>query len=117
MFEQANVQFPDFGYWPGSFSAVATNSPNEFNGPFRPLGDAGGSMEMSGLGNLGLFDSGLDLTGWGLPEYAIAGLAVWGLFAFTGSAKKTVRSVGRSRRSSKRAAAARMRAQAQMMES
>jgi hypothetical protein len=46
-----------------------------------------------GLLGLGIFDTGLDWTGWGIAEYVTIGLGLWALSSMFGSAKRTGRAV------------------------
>lgn len=58
------------------------------------LGCSGCSCGGSCSEGLGLFDSGMDLSGWGWPEYAIAAFGVYALFGAWTTTKRAARSVG-----------------------
>jgi hypothetical protein len=107
MFAKSVVQFPTLGYWPG-FPQVATSPPNEFSGPFALLGGVGGCRFGGSCtgdpATLGFFDSGLDLAGWGLPEWAAVGAGAYLLFTSFLTTKRGVARVrkGIGRRASRR---------------
>jgi hypothetical protein len=44
-------------------------------------------------GGLGLFDSGLDFTGWGLPEFGVVGLGAYMLLSVLSTTKRAARRV------------------------
>lgn len=45
-------------------------------------------------GGLGLFDTGLDFTGWGLPEFGIVGLGIYMLLSTLSTTKRGARRIG-----------------------
>lgn len=57
---------------------------------------------------MGIFDSGMDVTGWGMPEWSIVGLTAWGVLSLFGSlgrgVKRTRTAVRKYRRRSARRA-------------
>lgn len=57
--------------------------------------DCGGTCGQSkGLLGLGIFDSGLDWTQWGLSEWATIAFGAWALMSMFGSAKRAAGAVG-----------------------
>ena len=44
---------------------------------------------------MGLFDSGMDFTSWGWPEWATVGMGLYTLFSFVGDTKRGVTRVRR----------------------
>lgn len=71
----------------------------------------GQEARMKGLGcgggcgcekGMGLFDSGLDLSGWSWPEYAIAAFGMYALWSAWTTTKRGVRSVGEGVRRTRR---------------
>lgn len=115
MFAKQTVQFPTLGYWPG-FKSVATAGVNAFTGPYTALAGlrgcgTGGSCTGDPLTLGALFDSGLDLSGWGFGEWGIVGL---GAYLLVTSFLTTKRGVSRIRKSgAARASRARRRASLQ----
>jgi hypothetical protein len=65
---------------------------------------------------LGLFDSGLDLTGWGWQEMAVAALAVWGVLAVLGSSRRAYSGVSKAVRKRKSRRSKRERLQRELSE-
>ena len=53
-------------------------------------------------GGMGLFETGLDLTGWGWPEFAIAAFAVYASWSALVTTKRGVRAVGEGVRKTRR---------------
>ena len=53
---------------------------------------------------VGLFDSGLDYEGWGMAEWAIAGLGTYALFSMFSTTKRGVEKVSRGAQRVRRAA-------------
>jgi hypothetical protein len=49
---------------------------------------------------LGIFDSGMDLSGWGIPEWLIVAVGLYGAISLFSDTKRTVGTVRKSRRSS-----------------
>lgn len=71
------------------------------------LGGGGCWGDPATLGRLGAFESGFDLAGWGVTEWAIAAGAVYALFAVFSTTKRGVRRVrkyqaGRAARAKRR---------------
>jgi len=60
---------------------------------------------------LGIFDSGMDLSGWGIPEWLIVAVGLYAGFSLFGDTRRTYGRAKRSRRSS--AARARRKKQLQ----
>ena len=60
-------------------------------------GCSGGCGGMSGLG---IFDSGMDLSGWGVTEWLIVAVGLYGAISLFSDTRRTVGSVRKSRRSS-----------------
>jgi hypothetical protein len=65
---------------------------------------------------LGLFDSGLDLTGWGWPEYAVAAVSVWGILGIFGSSRRAYSGVSKAVRKRKSRSSKRERLQRELSE-
>ena|ERR1039458_7253468 len=63
-------------------------------GGCRGMGCAG--MKGCGCAGLGLFDSGMDFSGWGTPEFAIAGLAIYMVISTLTTTARGARTVGRT---------------------
>jgi hypothetical protein len=63
---------------------------------------------------MGLFDTGLDLTGWGMPEYAIVGIGLYALFKIIGDTKRVSGAVRKSARSRSAKAARRAKLQQEL---
>ena len=61
----------------------------------------GGTCGHCGSVGLGLFDSGLDLTGWGPMEYIVAGVLGWGLVSMLTTGTRGVRAVRKGSRARK----------------
>jgi hypothetical protein len=49
---------------------------------------------------LGIFDTGMDLSGWGVAEWLIVAVGLYAGFSLFGDTKRTVGTVQKSRRSS-----------------
>ena len=63
--------------------------------------DCGCGGKCGGCGDghgMGLFDSGTDISGWGLPEWGLLGVGAFALFSMTSSVSRGARSVRRTLR-------------------
>jgi hypothetical protein len=73
-------------------------------GGLSGLGGCGCGGTCGGCGDhhlhgMGLFDTGFDLTGWGIGEWAVAGVGLYTLFKIIGDTKRVTSSVKKSSRS------------------
>jgi hypothetical protein len=64
----------------------------------------GGSCGATGNCGLGIFDSGMDISAWGWPEWAIVGVGVYAGLSLLGDTRRGVSRVGRVGRAVKKAA-------------
>jgi hypothetical protein len=63
---------------------------------------------------MGLFDTGLDLTGWGVAEYSVVGIGLYTLFKIIGDTRRVTSSVRKSSRARASKAARRARLQKEL---
>lgn len=59
----------------------------------RGMGCGCAGLKGCPCGGLGLFDSGLDFSGWGMPEFAIAGLGAYMVLSTVFTTKRAARRV------------------------
>lgn len=96
-------------YYPPPYDFLAPADSTAMPAPFITsnggLSGCGCGGSCGGCGGhshgMGLFDSGLDLTQWGVPEWSIAGLGLYTLFKLLGDTKRATSAVRKSSRRSK----------------